>query len=1234
MPTRPFLFYVVLTTTLLIVGRADAQGYSLDEAVGRMTVVEGFDVTLVAGEPDVRQPILVKFDDRGRLWVIQYLQYPNPAGLKRVTVDRYSRTTYDRVPEPPPLGPRGEDRITILEDTDGDGRADRFQDFVDGLNLTTGLEFGHGGVYVIQVPYLLFYPDHDRDDVPDGDPVVCLKGFGMEDAQSFANHLTWGPDGWLYGLNGSTTTCRIRGIEFQQGVWRYHPLTDQFELFCEGGGNVYGLTFNHEGQLFYSSNGSRPAYHGIQGAYYDKNFGKHGQLHNPYAFGYFGYVPHEDYRGGHVTCGGVFYYGDTFPSSFRGSYIANNLLAHEVHWHHFTANGSTFRSRREGELVRSNDTWCAPTDLIVGPDGAIYFCDFHDKRTAHPDPDADWDRTNGRVYRIQAQGAGTATHVDLNRLTSQQLIDMLGTSNLWYVRRALRILAERRDPRVVPQLRRLAVDSEDDQLALHALWALNLSGGLDDEIAGQLLEHRSAAVRNWTVRLLGDPKLALSDPCLAQLVALARNESSAVVRSQLAATCQRLPAAQALPIVWELLQRDEDRQDPCIPLQLWWAVESQADEDPDRLLEMFSAADAWQSPMIRETILGRLMRRYAAVGTLQAQAACGRLLASAPNDAERSRMLSELDLGLGGAAGDAVSDELLESLSQFVMPQSSTSPLLLSLALRSGMDEAHERIVLLATDRNASTGTRVQMVQLLGQYGRPDCVPRILRLLHTDEQHDVEAATLQALARFDDDRVADKILGEYPRFSAKLQRLARQALFSRGRWALAFLQGIDAGRFDPQAVALEELRRLHVFSDDELKEIVKRHWRQVSRETPEEKLAEIRHYNNDLRAASGNARVGHGVYKQHCAKCHKLFGEGEDVGPDLTRANRQDQNYLLTSIVDPSSFIRVEYLSSQVLTTDGRILVGLVQEETPNSITLMNSSAEKVQIPRDSIDEMNASDVSQMPEGLLKPLTPQQRRDLLAYLRADGPVPADATVAVATAGEEPEREAKFQRPTYDVRRASGPITLDGRLDEAAWHEAANMGPFHFTWWNSGQKKQTVAKLLWDDENFYVGHICQDEFITARFDKHDDPVAKDDCFEVMLAPDPDRPDFYFNIEWNVRGAYIDGHRAHGPQKPSVPWVAEGVRIAGTHSGTLNDDSDQDQWWACEVAIPFANFAKHMPHTPPQPGDRWNLNLNRHGGDTNLQYSQWSRADTPNPSFHTPHRFGQVIFVDQRVEGEPE
>lgn len=227
------------------------------------------------------------------------------------------------------------------------------------------------------------------------------------------------------------------------------------------------------------------------------------------------------------------------------------------------------------------------------------------------------------------------------------------------------------------------------------------------------------------------------------------------------------------------------------------------------------------------------------------------------------------------------------------------------------------------------------------------------------------------------------------------------------------------------------------------------------------------------------------------------------------------------------------------------------------------------------------------------------------------------------------QESDFKPPSYEIRRTARPLKIDGRLDEPAWFAAANVGQFHFTWFKQGRQEQSVAKLLWDDEFLYVGHVCEDAHITARHADHDGKIPEDDCFEVIFAPDPRQPEVYFSIEWNVIGGYVDNFRPEGPKKPRAKvWDAEGVKIAGAYVGTLNDDTDEDSHWVVEVAIPLRNFQQYMPNLPPRPGDTWNLNLNRHGGQTNPQYSQWSRADTPTPNFHTPHRFGRVIFSGER------
>src|SRR5262245_55766067 len=236
-------------------------------------------------------------------------------------------------------------------------------------------------------------------------------------------------------------------------------------------------------------------------------------------------------------------------------------------------------------------------------------------------------------------------------------------------------------------------------------------------------------------------------------------------------------------------------------------------------------------------------------------------------------------------------------------------------------------------------------------------------------------------------------------------------------------------------------------------------------------------------------------------------------------------------------------------------------------------------------------------------------------------------LASSLSGADASVRAKFQRPEYVILRAGAPIKIDGNLDEAAWFGARDVGEFHFPWWKEGKKEQTRAKLLWDDENLYVAFVCEDALITARHTERDGKIPEDDCVEVMVAPNPQTPDIYYNIEFNLLGGILDNFRPNGPSKPRAPkWDAEGVRIAGKYVGTLNDDSDTDQYWQVEVAIPLRNFAEVAGQPRPRDNTVLFLNCNRHGGATNNQASQWSPANSPTRSFHTPDRFGKVIFSD--------
>ncbi|MSU36063.1 MAG: c-type cytochrome [Pedosphaera sp.] len=992
----------------------NAQGFSPDEAPGHMTLSSGLQVQRVAGEPMIAQPVCIEFDDRGRLWVVQYLQYPNPAGLKRSVVDRWSRTLYDRVPEPPPHGPKGADRITILEDTHGDGRTDQAHDFVNGLNLANGLAFGHGGIFVLNVPYLLFYPDRNQDDIPDSDPIVCLTGFGMEDAHSIANSLTWGPDGWLYGCQGSTVTAHIRGLEFQQGIWRYHPLTHAFELFCEGGGNSWGLDFDREGELLYSTNlGPYRNLHGVQGAYYWKSFGKHGALHNPYAFGYFDHIPHTNFLGGHVTDGGIVYQGTNLPARFQGRYLCGDLLGHGVQWHELYRWGSTFTSSHGGYLLEANDKWFAATDLTMSPDGAVYVADWFDPRTAHPDPDADWDRSNGRIYRISASGTTPASVPDLRKYSTPQLIALLGGRNDWMVRKARRLLADRRDPEAILPLRSLVLETKEDFVALQALWALDVSGGFNEEFAAKTLNHRSAPVRKWTVRLLGDEK-RVSPAMAVRLAALPKSEPDIRVRAQLASSAQRLPADQALPILEALLIRDIDRGDAYVPLLLWWAVERHAVSALSDVVAFFVTPTAWKSGLVRDVLQERLMRRWTAEGSPATYDACARLLASAPDAGQRDRLVASLaqgfhdrpmgsiTFGTGGLFANTALAEVrprapqnrteqvtpaLSAQLELLWHDDTRDPVLIRVAARLGSPAAWVRARTLLADTQAPSELRDSMVQLVGELGDPSDAGRLLTIIGVAPES-LQLRALDALSSFDLPEIAPKLLGRYPTLGDRSRARARQVLLSRKPWALTILRQVNAGGLPAADFSVEQLRVVALHADPELNDLVRRHWGSIGRGSAEEKLAEMRRLNNDLNAGLGDPVRGHAIFVQACAVCHVLFGEGGKVGPDLTHANRRDREFLLASIVDPSAAIRKEYLGYEIETQDGRIVSGVIADQSGGNVTLALSTGERTVVSHAEILSLRESTVSMMPEDLVKRLKPQELRDLFSYLQRTQPISA------------------------------------------------------------------------------------------------------------------------------------------------------------------------------------------------------------------------------------------------------
>ncbi len=410
------------------------------ESLAQMTTPADLTVDLIAAEPDVAQPTHLSFDERGRMWVAQYQQYPYPAGVKMLSRDKFYRSKFDRVPPPPPHHDRGRDRITVHESTRGDGVFDKVTVVLDGLNMANAALRGHGGIWVMHTPYLMFYPDADGDDLPDREPEVRLAGFGLEDTHSVANGLVWGPDGWLYGVQGSTTTSRVTrpGVDpagfagvYHEGVmaWRYHPERKIYEIFADGGGNAFEAEFDAEGRLYSGHNGGKTyGWHFIQEGIFLKQGvdpGKFGPPTNPHAFGNLDFMksrnPIQRFR--HAT---IVAEGTALPASYVGRFFGADPLHRNVVAAERYAVGSTFETSDSSTPLAGADPSFRPVFLANAPDGAIYVADFCEEFIAHgQNYQGQIDPESGRIYRIRGKDLPLNQDTNLASRTSAQLVETL-----------------------------------------------------------------------------------------------------------------------------------------------------------------------------------------------------------------------------------------------------------------------------------------------------------------------------------------------------------------------------------------------------------------------------------------------------------------------------------------------------------------------------------------------------------------------------------------------------------------------------------------------------------------------------------------------------------------------------------------------------------------------------------------------------------------------------------------
>lgn len=976
-------------------------GLDPEEAAKAMTVPPGFKVTLFAGEPDVVQPIAMAMDDKGRLWVAEAYSYPA------------------RVPDD-----QAKDRIIILEDTDNDGRFDKRKVFIDKLNLVSGLEIGFGGVWVGAAPHFLFISDKNGDDVPDAAPQVLLDGWGSQDTHETLNSFIWGPDGWLYGCHGVFTHSNVgkpgatdeQRQKINAGIWRYHPVKHQFEVFAHGTSNPWGVDFNDRGQAFLTACVIPHLWHVIQNARYQRQAGPH---FNPFTYDdiktiavhrhYVGGTPHggngrsDAAGGGHAHAGAMIYLGGSFPDRYRDQIFMNNIHGARLNQDALKPVGSGYSGDRAPDFLLANDAWSQILYLTYGPDGSVYMIDWYDKNQCHHGNSAGHDRTNGRIFKVSYVAVKPGNDValkdfggDLKSATNEQLIALQLHSNDWYVRHARRILQERATAqppgptsdamrKVHAALSPIAYEHADETRQLRGLWALHVTGGLKKALLSAALNAKSPFVRAWAIQLHCEPGTA-APGILNRFVELAQTDDSPVVRKYLASVALRLPLKDRAGIVKALVAHAEDADDHNLPLMYWYAAESLVGERVDEALDVLTVAKV-------PTVRAFLIRRLAQTGEPSViDKLIERTLTTDATSADQLAVLREINEGLKGRrkvempkSWSAVFSKLITNSDREV------GSMAMSLAITFADPNALAEQRKLLTDAKTPASLRQNALESLVRAQAADLAPALQSVVMDPV---LGAMAVRSLAAYDDPKTPEVLLGAFDKMSSDLKRDALATLCSRPAYANALLAAVETKKVPATTLTADLITQLRNLKQPALNERIGKVWGSV-RETPEEKAQEIERLKKLLTSKpkgdnKPDVALGRAVFAKTCQNCHTLFGVGQKIGPDITGSNRANLDYLLSNLVDPSALVGKDYQAHIIELKSGRVLTGLVKAEDDQALTLATAT-ETVVVPKNEIEERVLSPKSLMPDNQLVTMTEREVRSLVAYLASPTQTPIAAT---------------------------------------------------------------------------------------------------------------------------------------------------------------------------------------------------------------------------------------------------
>ncbi|RMG35212.1 MAG: alpha/beta fold hydrolase [Planctomycetota bacterium] len=984
---------------------------SPQRALGSFRLVEGFEIQLAASEPLVTDPVAMSFDADGRLYVVEMRDY--------------SEQEHER------LG-----RIRLLEDTNGDGRFDKATVFAQRLSWPTAIICYDGGVFVGAPPDIHYMKDTDGDGRADVDTVVWT-GFGRSNVQGLMNSFRWGLDNRIYGATSSsgaqvrrvaesllpvaadsaspsrakpaatgspTTPIVLRGRDFS-----FDPRTLDFRP--ESGGGQHGMSFDDWGRRYVCSNSDH-----AQFIVYDDRY----IARNPYLAApsprvriavdggqapVFRISPVEPWRvvrtrlrvagivRGPVEGGGraagyftgstgiQIYRGDAFPADCRGQLFVADVgsnIVHRKRVEFVDVVPRAVRIDRNREFLASTDTWFRPVQLENGPDGGLYVLDMYREVIEHPKSlppqikrhlDLTSGRDRGRIYRIVPSGFRPARTPQLTALSSEELVGLLSHRNAWHRETAARLLYERQDRSIVPLLEKTAVagvasapslkgaaERRDDCRALGRLHALYVLAGLDAlrlPIVTRALNDPHPRVREHAVRLAERfaGRVSEEDGPTVEAFRKALIDRAADpdprVRMQFGFSIGAFPVAWRIEPLAALLERDAG--------SVWirTAALSSLSGGADQVARRLAGRPAFVRSSGGRAALLQLVRQLARRGR--------------PQDIEALQDVWK-----------RIADQDALFAAQVASEAAGRRPQVLESLRRGELAGVFDRVVraVLRGAESSDAGEAAAAIELLRLVGEREALPRILAALAPTRPPQVQRAAWKALSAFRSPEVATALIERWSELTPSARGQVERLMQSRPAWAIAFLDAVLAGRIRTAEINVRDWRALERSSNAAVAERVRK-LLETQQTSPRAEV--VRRYRAAL-TVDGDPIRGRAVFRRVCAACHRFFGEGTPIGPDLQTLQNRGPETILVNVFDPNREVNPQYQNYLAITADGRTISGVITEETATGITLTRAGGETHRVLRAELESLTATGQSLMPEGLEKQLTVRDFADLLAYL--------------------------------------------------------------------------------------------------------------------------------------------------------------------------------------------------------------------------------------------------------------